>query len=88
MGLVDMCICINCRWVDRCKAYHAVERQHGVEHLNESPDYEPRQPLIYISLNTVSREESWVEWDVRSCESFFEDNGKWLRLCPDQEVPT
>ncbi|MFO0104398.1 MAG: Ycf34 family protein, partial [Cyanobium sp.] len=35
-----MCICVNCRWVDRCQAYHAVERQHGVAHLSSSPDFQ------------------------------------------------
>tara|TARA_Y100001968_G_scaffold272701_1_gene265043 strand:+ start:232 stop:348 length:117 start_codon:yes stop_codon:yes gene_type:complete len=29
-----------------------------------------------------------MEWDVRACESFAEDSGKWSRLCPGQELPT
>ena len=33
-----MCICVDCLWVDRCKTYHAVEKQHCVEHLNLNPD--------------------------------------------------
>ena len=24
-----MCICINCKWVDRCITYHDVENNHG-----------------------------------------------------------
>ena len=83
-----MCICVNCRWVDRCKAYHAVERQHGAEHLNANPDYEPRYPRIHISLNSQSGNEAWIEWDVRACESFMEDHGRWLRLCPGKQLPT
>ena len=43
-----MCICINCRWVDRCKAYHSVELQHGVPHLNANPDIEPMEPIIHV----------------------------------------
>ena len=29
-----MCICVDCRWVDRCSTYHAVETQHGVRQLS------------------------------------------------------
>lgn len=28
-----------------------------------------------------------IEWDVRACESFIEDNGRWMRLRPGEEVP-
>ena len=45
-----MCICVNCHWVDRCKAYHTVEKQHGVEHLNLSPDFDPNEPIIHVLL--------------------------------------
>ena len=45
-----MCICVDCRWVDRCKAYYKVEKQHGVEHLNLHPDFEPKEPIIHVSL--------------------------------------
>ena len=83
-----MCICVNCRWVDRCKAYHVVEKQHGVAHLNEVPDIEPMNPRIHISVIDLPGEEAQVEWDVRSCESFSEEIGKWLRLRPGQELPT
>ncbi len=84
-----MCICIDCKWVDRCTAYHAVEKQHGVEHLNLSPDYEPNEPIIHISL--IKKEKGTrteIEWDVQNCRSFSLDTGKWQRLCPDQKVPT
>ncbi len=82
-----MCICINCHWVDRCKAYHAVERQHGAKHLTEDPDWEPQDPRIHISLISLPGGDSGVEWDVRDCDSFLEDNGRWIRLCPNQELP-
>ena len=83
-----MCICINCRWVDRCQAYHAVERQHGVAHLNSTPDLEPIDPCIHISVMDLPEGGSGVEWDVRSCKSFSKDQGRWMRLRPGQEVPT
>ncbi len=83
-----MCICVNCRWVDRCKAYHAVERQHGAEHLNVFPDLEPKDPKIHISVMDLPEGGSGVEWDVRACDSFLEDHGRWLRLRPNEELPT
>ena len=79
---------MNCRWVDRCKAYHAVEGQHGVEHLTSTPDLEPNSPRIHISVLEVSGGDLGVEWDVRACGSFLEDHGRWQRLCPDREIPT
>ncbi len=78
---------MNCRWVDRCKTYHAVERQHGVTHLNMNPDLEPKDPLIHVSVNGLDTGEAAIEWDVRACGSFFEDYGRWLSLCPGQELP-
>ncbi len=83
-----MCICINCRWVDRCKAYHVVEKQHGVDHLTQTPDLEPVDPRIHVSLIDVPGEFAEVEWDVRSCNSYVEDLGRWQRLRPGEEVPT
>ena len=82
-----MCICVDCRWVDRCKAYHAVEGQHGAPHLNKAPDLEPKDPKIHVSVISVIEGSVEVEWDVQECESFFEDQGRWQRLCPGQEMP-
>ncbi|MGL6133381.1 MAG: Ycf34 family protein, partial [Prochlorococcaceae cyanobacterium] len=45
-----MCICVDCHWVDRCQAYHAVERQHGVAHLSPEPDFQPRAPRIHVQV--------------------------------------
>ena len=84
-----MCICVDCSWVNRCKTYHKVETQHGAEHLTQSPDFDGNNPRIHVSLSNISAENGiGIEWDVQSCESFKEDKGKWLRLCPDKELPT
>ncbi len=83
-----MCICVNCKWVDHCKAYHAVEKQHGVEHLNLNPDFEPKEPEIHINLMNQNSETAQIEWDVQTCKSFCKDNGRWLRLRPNQQVPS
>ncbi len=82
-----MCICIDCKWIDRCKAYHAVEKQHGAEHLNLSPDYEPKEPIIHISVIEQEKKTA-IEWDVQTCKSFDLDEGKWKRLRPNQKVPS
>ena len=83
-----MCICVNCLWVDRCHAYHAVERQHGVEHLTMNPDWKPVDPRIHINVIDLPEGGTGIEWDVRGCESFIEDYGRWLKLRPGEEVPS
>lgn len=82
-----MCICVDCRWVDRCQAYHAVERQHGAAHLSLSPDLVPQEPKIHISVLDLPNGQAGVEWDVRSCGSFEAETGRWQRLRPGAEVP-
>ena len=82
-----MCICVNCRWVDRCKTYHAVEEQHGVNHLTPNPDFQGKDPRIHISVTDLNEGEYGIEWDVRACGSFKEDNGRWMRLRPGEEIP-
>ena len=66
-----MCICVDCQWVDRCKAYHSVEKQHGVKHLNANPDLEPIDPQIHISVIGKPTGETEIEWDVRACKSLY-----------------
>jgi hypothetical protein len=82
-----MCICVDCRWVDRCQAYHAVERQHGVPHLSAAPDFAPDQPRIHVQVLDLPGGGVGVEWDVRSCGSFLAEPDRWRRLRPDLPVP-
>ena len=83
-----MCICVDCRWVDQCQAYHAVERQHGVAHLTPTPVFAPEDPRIHVQVLDLEDGQVGVEWDVRACGSFERDPGRWQRLRPDQVVPT
>jgi hypothetical protein len=83
-----MCICVDCHWVDRCQAYHTVERQHGVLHLSAAPDVRPRQPVIHVMVRELRDGQVGSEWDVRSCSDFRADPGRWRRLCPGQPLPT
>ena len=78
---------MDCRWVDQCQAYHAVERQHGVPHLSSAPTFVPDQPRIHVQVHNLPAGQVGVEWDVRACESFQPDQGRWKRLCPDQVLP-
>ena len=82
-----MCICVDCSWVDRCQAYHAVERQRGVPHLAQAPDFEPDAPRIHVSVMDLPDGQAGIEWDVRSCSSFKADPGRWQRCRPGQELP-
>ena len=83
-----MCICINCEWVDRCVTYHSVEKQHGVDHISNNPNFIGNNPKIHVNLTNEKSGEISIEWDVRSCGSFCEDSGKWARLRPGQPLPT
>ncbi|QEY32885.1 hypothetical protein EVJ50_12220 [Synechococcus sp. RSCCF101] len=82
-----MCICVDCTWVDRCQAYHAVERQHGVPHLCASPDFRPASPRIHVQVIDLSAGQVGIEWDVRGCGSYRPEWGRWRRLRPGQAVP-
>lgn len=82
-----MCICVDCRWVDRCQAYHAVERQHGVPHLSAAPDVQPEHPRIHVQVRDLPGGAVGVEWDVRACASFSADPGRWQRLRPGEPIP-
>ncbi|GCE64979.1 putative metal-binding cluster containing protein [cyanobiont of Ornithocercus magnificus] len=82
-----MCICVNCRWVDRCQTYHAVERQHGVPHLSGSPDLMPVSPRVHISVTDLPDGGTGIEWDVQACDSFASDLGRWQRLRPGEICP-
>ena len=79
---------MNCQWVDRCKTYHAVERQHGAEHLTQAPDFQGNNPRIHIIVRNLQNQTIETEWDVRGCGSFLEDQGRWSRLRPGYELPS
>tara|TARA_B100000700_G_C15008011_1_gene839548 strand:+ start:1036 stop:1287 length:252 start_codon:yes stop_codon:yes gene_type:complete len=82
-----MCICVNCAWVDRCKTYHKVEENHGAKHISQSPDFQGVNPKIHINISNIQNNGIGIEWDVRACDSFEQDQGKWSRLRPGEEIP-
>ena len=82
-----MCICINCKWVDRCITYHDVENNHGVDHICKLPDFQAKSPFIHVSIIKDKKGEYKTEWDVQSCASFSEEIGKWSKYNPGLELP-
>ena len=82
-----MCICVDCSWVDRCKTYHTVEEKHQVKHLSKNPDFQGTNPKIHINIFDLPDSNIGIEWDVRGCDSFQLDQGKWSRLRPGEEIP-
>ena len=81
-----MCICINCKWVNRCITYHDVENNHGVKHICALPDFKAKKPLIHVSI-VKDKDNYKTDWDVQSCESYIEEFGKWSKLNPGLELP-
>ncbi|CAJ1945875.1 unnamed protein product [Cylindrotheca closterium] len=49
------CICINCKYVTSCKAYHFVEEKHQQPHMTEDPTFEPRNgsPTIHVNVRII-----------------------------------
>ena len=82
-----MCICIDCRWVDRCATQHTVETHHGARYLTPTPDFEPCQPRINVHLRSQGATTT-VEWDVVACNSFLTDRGHWRGPRSREAVPT
>ncbi len=82
-----MCICVDCAWVDRCKTYYKVEENHGVKHVSKNPDFQGLNPKIHINISEMQNKVIGIEWDVRGCDSFKQDQGKWSRLRPGEEIP-
>ena len=82
-----MCICINCKWVDRCITYHDVENNHDVDHICDLPDFKAKKPIIHVNIVKDNNGDYKTDWDVQSCESFENEFGKWSKCNPGVELP-
>jgi len=67
--------------------YHDVEKNHGVDHLCNMPDFKAKNPFIYVSIVKDMSGEYKTDWDVQSCLSFTEEIGKWSKIKPGLELP-
>ena len=74
------CICINCKYLKECAAYHKVESKHDERHLNEYPSFYPDHPIVNILLLNNSNKQTQIEWDVVDCLSFIEMPGYWINF--------
>ena len=81
-----MCICINCKWVNKCITYHDVENNHGVQHICAEPDFKANKPFIHVSI-VKDKDDYKTDWDVQSCGSYIEEFGKWSKYNPGLELP-
>mmetsp|Transcript_3854 Transcript_3854/g.5729 ORF Transcript_3854/g.5729 Transcript_3854/m.5729 type:complete len:202 (+) Transcript_3854:87-692(+) len=56
---LQMCICINCKYVTDCAAYHFVETKHEQPHMTNKPTFEPRDgsPTIHVNVRTIRTRE-------------------------------
>ena len=45
-----MCICGNCKWLDRYKTYYDLEKNYEVEHLTSYPEVNAKNQILHISL--------------------------------------
>ena len=82
-----MCICINCKWVDRCTTYHDVEKNHDIDHICDVPNFKALKPYIHVSIVRDNNGDYKTDWDVQSCGSFIEEYGKWAKINPGLELP-
>eukprot|EP00985_Skeletonema_marinoi_P005725 scaffold2485_cov130-Skeletonema_marinoi.AAC.3 len=55
------CICIHCKYVTNCSAYHFVEQQHGQPHINKTPTWEPRDGSPTINVHIRPDEDKTTE---------------------------
>ena len=67
--------------------YHDVEKNHGVEHICDIPNFKPKKPYIHVSIIKDSNGGVKTDWDVQSCSSFLEEAGKWSKCRPGLELP-
>ena len=82
-----MCICVNCKLLDKCMTYHDVEKNHGVDHICDMPTFKPKKPYINVSIIEDLNGDFKTEWDVQSCSSFLEETGKLSNCKPGLELP-
>ena len=73
-----MCICINCRHIQKCQTYRFIEEQHyNTNTYQEGENFVPINTLIIVSINKKNNS-LLLDWDVKECLSFIEQPGSWL----------
>eukprot|EP00525_Craspedostauros_australis_P004664 CAMPEP_0198123780 /NCGR_PEP_ID=MMETSP1442-20131203/38345_1 /TAXON_ID= /ORGANISM="Craspedostauros australis, Strain CCMP3328" /LENGTH=153 /DNA_ID=CAMNT_0043783047 /DNA_START=220 /DNA_END=681 /DNA_ORIENTATION=+ len=66
------CICIHCKHVTNCEAYHFVETKHDQPHMTENPTFTPRDgsPTIHVNIrNARADDETQRMWREHASET-------------------
>ena len=67
--------------------YHDVEKNHGVEHICDIPNFKPKKPYIHVNIIQDSNGDFKTDWDVQSCSSFDQEAGKSSKCRTGLELP-
>ena len=67
--------------------YHDVEKNHGVEHIGDIPNFKPIKPYIHVSIIAGCNGEFTTDWDIQSCSSFLEEAGILNKFTSNLELP-
>nr|QVQ56717.1 hypothetical protein [Erythrocystis saccata] len=72
-----MCICINCRHLNKCKIYKFVQEQHKVIHKKRyNVLFQPSDTIISVNIIRYKKN-TLLDWDLRECSSFTEKPNNW-----------
>nr|ARW69293.1 hypothetical protein [Polysiphonia sp.] len=74
-----MCICINCRHINKCRTYKFIEKQHYSNKKLIKSLFTPIKTTIVITINKKNNK-IFLDWDLKECSSFVEEPGYWLPL--------
>lgn len=74
-----MCICVNCRHIDRCTTYSFIRQQHQQSIIQAwtPSNFTPQDTIIKINI-IKSLDKIKFDWDLVECLSFIEQPGEWL----------
>lgn len=73
-----MCICVNCRHINKCKIYKFIEKQHKIEKSLNTKDIKFLPPKTIIEINIKKKiSNTIIDWDLVECSSFVEKPGLW-----------
>ena len=76
-----MCICINCRHINKCVVYAEIKKQHNIvkKICIKGSTFLPYNNTIQINaLIHKKTTQIYLDWDLTECLSFIEQPGSWL----------
>lgn len=71
-----MCICINCRHINKCSTYQFIEKQHNKSIISHNISFNPIGTIINANVNKKNSL-IIIDWDLIECLSFVEKPGNW-----------